>query len=449
MNINSGKLAWLGGIFFWSIFMGVTAISIGFGALYPPLNYVSKSFVCPNGQLDYVQTVSNPLPGTTYTQAGYFCTDAASGVKTAIAIFPMSLYSGAIYGFLLFLVVCFFWYMNSRWGSIPIIGNVIQNNGGLIVGVVVVGVVLLITVWSLAPVVKDMFTPPSMPGEPSSSQTGSQVSAQAPAESNAMVTPELSFGVQGTGPGLFNDVRGLGVNSSTGAIFAADYEDGRVQAFDPTGKFLTQWLVGTKDKGAIITGMTADSSGNVFIATGGKILRYDATGKLKGTLTAGHGYINHVALAPDGNLVVMADQETLLRMSTSGKVLSTIQKAFTANGGDTELDAYVAEDSAGDIYALGTFNNAIFKFSPQGKFIKRFGAEGDGPGQLRAAECIAIDSQGRVYVGDIAGIQVYDADGNYQSLITIKGAARYIVFDGQDHMYVTTSQNQVLKMSVP
>ena len=70
MKIDSGKLAWLGGIFFWSIFMGVTAISIGFGALYPPMNYVSKSFVCPNGQLDYVQTVSNPLPGTTYTQAG-------------------------------------------------------------------------------------------------------------------------------------------------------------------------------------------------------------------------------------------------------------------------------------------------------------------------------------------------------------------------------------------
>jgi sugar lactone lactonase YvrE len=339
--------------------------------------------------------------------------------------------------------------MKSRWGSLPIIGGLIQNNSGLIIGVVVVGVVLLFSVWSLGPVVGALFTPPSIPGEPSSSQAGSQASTQAPAQSNEMVTPELSFGGQGTGPGLFNDVRGLGVNSSTGSIFAADYEDGRVQAFDPTGKFLTQWMVGSGGKGAIITGMTADSSGNVFIATGGKILRYDAAGKLKGTLTAGHTYIDHVALAPDGNLVVMADQETLLRMSTSGKVLSTIKNAFTANGGDTELDAYVAEDSAGDIYALGTFNNAVFKFSPQGKFIQRFGEEGNGPGQLRAAESIAVDSQGRVYVGDSAGIQIFDADGNYQSLIMIKGAARYIVFDGQDQMYVTTSQNQVLKMSVP
>ncbi len=260
---------------------------------------------------------------------------------------------------------------------------------------------------------------------------------------------QLSFGGQGTGPGLFNDVRGLGVNPSTGAIFAADYHDARVQAFDPTGKFLTQWMAGAGNNSVIITGMSADSNGNVYIATGGKILVYDATGNLKKTLDAGDSIINHVVVGPDGNLVVMADDETIFRMSTDGKILSTIKNAFTDNGGDTELDVLVAEDSSGDIYGLGTFNNAVFKFSAQNKFIKRFGSEGNGQGQFSAPEAIGVDNQGRVYVGDINGIQVFDGDGNYLSLIHINGVARYIVFDNQNNMYVTTSKNQVLKMSVP
>ena len=56
-------------VFIWSIFMGVTAISIGFGALYPPLNYIAKPIACPNGQLSFVQNVSNPIPGTTQITA--------------------------------------------------------------------------------------------------------------------------------------------------------------------------------------------------------------------------------------------------------------------------------------------------------------------------------------------------------------------------------------------
>jgi tripartite motif-containing protein 71 len=259
----------------------------------------------------------------------------------------------------------------------------------------------------------------------------------------------LSFGGKGIGPGLFEDVRGLGVNPSTGAIFAADYHDARVQAFDPTGKFITQWMAGAGDNSVIITGMSADSNGNVYIATGGKILIYDASGNLKNTLSAGDAYIFHVVVGPDGNLVVMADKETILRMSPDGKILSTIQNAFTDNGGAAELDVLVAEDSAGDIYGLGTFNNAIFKFSAHDKFIKRFSQEGDAPGQLTAPESIAVDGQGRVYVGDFKGIQVFDSDGNYLSLIHIDGIARSIAFDAQNQMYVTTSKNQVLKMSVP
>ena len=49
MKFNRSVLFW---VFMWSIFMGVTAISIGFGALFPSMNRIAKPFVCPRGEME-------------------------------------------------------------------------------------------------------------------------------------------------------------------------------------------------------------------------------------------------------------------------------------------------------------------------------------------------------------------------------------------------------------
>lgn len=99
-------IAW----FVWSIFMGVTAISMGVGALFPPINYIAKPLACPKGQLSYNREVSNPYPGATYITAGWVCTDSQTGAQTTINALHMSVYTGPLYGLLLFLVVFPFWY---------------------------------------------------------------------------------------------------------------------------------------------------------------------------------------------------------------------------------------------------------------------------------------------------------------------------------------------------
>jgi len=101
MKFNTSALIWT---FLWSLFMGVTAIAIGFGALFPSMNLISKPFVCPNGKMDHVDQVYNPYPGTTITTITWYCIDSRGG-KTELGIFPMSLYAGLIYGVLLFLVI--------------------------------------------------------------------------------------------------------------------------------------------------------------------------------------------------------------------------------------------------------------------------------------------------------------------------------------------------------
>jgi len=85
--------------------MGVTAISIGFGALFPSINRISKPFVCPHGEMIVDEQSYYPYPGKTVTTLTWYCVDKQSGAKTEIDILPMALSAGLIYGFALFLAV--------------------------------------------------------------------------------------------------------------------------------------------------------------------------------------------------------------------------------------------------------------------------------------------------------------------------------------------------------
>lgn len=87
------------------IFMGITAISLGVGAAYPPINRVAQPLVCPDGEMVSSQSITNPLPGRTYIQASWVC-KTASGTVQPINKFSIALYAGTFYGLILFVT---FW----------------------------------------------------------------------------------------------------------------------------------------------------------------------------------------------------------------------------------------------------------------------------------------------------------------------------------------------------
>lgn len=99
---------------------------------------------------------------------------------------------------------------------------------------------------------------------------------------------------------------------------------------------------------------------------------------------------------------------------------------------------------------VGPTANAVFRFSPEGKFVNRFGSDGDGKGQFRAPNAIAVDGQSRVYVSDIRGIQVFDADGRYLASIGVpnSGVVFGMVFDDQNALYVVANNSKVLKFEI-
>ena len=85
----------------------------------------------------------------------------------------------------------------------------------------------------------------------------------------------------------------------------------------------------------------------------------------------------------------------------------------------------------------------LVKFSSDGTFIKTWGQTGYGPGEFRTLHAIAIDSRGRVFVGDRSNnrVQIFDQDGNFLSMWTQFGRPSGIFFDENDQIYVADSES--------
>lgn len=260
---------------------------------------------------------------------------------------------------------------------------------------------------------------------------------------SSFATQQLAFGEKGPGPGLFDDLRYVAVDGD-GNIFAGNYQDGRVQIFDAQGGFQQQINIGE----TILRGMAASPTGELYLAYEGKVSIYNSNGEPQGTL-AYDGYIDHIALGADGSLYAVTDGETLLRFDSDGNLDLEIPDAVSSISNDSELDTKVAVDGLGNIYALGTFNSAVFKYSPDGTFLDRFGGKTDtpaggvDPGHFQAVDAIAVDGYGRVYVSDIWGVQVFDSEGQYLDFFKIEGVAFGMAFDLNNNLYIASNAPKV------
>ncbi len=264
---------------------------------------------------------------------------------------------------------------------------------------------------------------------------------------NSFATVLFDVGSEGIGPGLFNDARSIAVDGA-GRIYVGEYTGGRIQVFDSNGKFVTQWNVG--DRKTILRGLAADRKGTVYVVYGGAIeLHRGETGEKLGQLQYERSGFDDVTAAADGGLVAawQSNRDDIVVFDANGKVVHTIPAAISSASGDSELSMRVAVDGSGYIYALGRFNEAVFKLARDGKFVTRFGGKGDQSGQLQAAYSIAVDGYGRVYVGDIKGVQVFDANGRYLTTFKLKGMAFGMVLNDKNELFVV-ARDHVIKYAV-
>jgi sugar lactone lactonase YvrE len=189
------------------------------------------------------------------------------------------------------------------------------------------------------------------------------------------------------------------------------------------------------------------------------ILKYDAGGKLLKSWGQGMFVYPHGAsVDKDGNLWVTDGRAAdgkgnqIFKFNADGKVLMAIGKAGASGNGpdvfDQPTDVVVA--SNGDIFVTDghrdgavTRNNRVVKFTKDGKFIKEWGKKGSGPGEISEPHTIAMDSRGRLFVGDRENnrIQIFDQDGRYLTEWRQFGRPSGISITSDDTIYVTDSES--------
>jgi sugar lactone lactonase YvrE len=179
------------------------------------------------------------------------------------------------------------------------------------------------------------------------------------------------------------------------------------------------------------------------------IVKFDASGKAVKSLGTGmfvrpHGI--HIDRAgniwvtdgdgPDGKDPRRNGKgHQVFKLSPEGKVLMTLGKAGVAGSGpDTfNMPSAVLVAPNGDIFIGdghgGDSNARMLKFSKDGKLIKTWGKKGTAPGDFETPHTLAMDSRGRLFVGDRGNnrIQIFDQDG--------------IFIDKNDVLYVADHQS--------
>jgi sugar lactone lactonase YvrE len=199
------------------------------------------------------------------------------------------------------------------------------------------------------------------------------------------------------------------------------------------------------------------------------ILHFDANGNLikafgEGMIQVPHGlYVDR-----DGNVWVTdwssgggaqngavrdsTKGHQVMKFSPDGKLLLTLGKP--GGGRDT---AYFWQPNAvlvapnGDIFVSeghssnATASGSVYKFDKTGKLLKKFGSwgKGDAPDKFDQPHALAMDSQGRLFVGDRGNnlIKIYDQNFNHIATWSQFSRASGVFIDQNDNIYVADSES--------
>jgi streptogramin lyase len=203
------------------------------------------------------------------------------------------------------------------------------------------------------------------------------------------------------------------------------------------------------------------------------ILKFDASGKLVKSFGAGLLMFPHgIFVDRDGNVWVTDGQDDaprpqgtaantlsgpppgatrgnqVFKFSPDGKLLMTLG---TRGGAAAPGYFYQPNDVLvapnGTIFVSeghGGANSRILKFSKDGKLQKTWGTKGSGEGQLDGPHALAMDSRGRLFVGDRSNnrIVIFDQGGRQLDVWRQFSRPSGIYIDKRDVIYVADSESE-------
>ena len=214
-----------------------------------------------------------------------------------------------------------------------------------------------------------------------------------------------------------NDGKNIWIAERCGENLCVGSDLDPVMLFDPDGNVLKSFGAG------MITwphGIFVDADDNVWIA--------DAVG---------------YAPVPDGV------GHTVMKFSPDGELLMRLGKEGVAGDGtdvfNKPSDIVVAPN--GDIFVAdghdASGNNRIMKFDKDGNFLMQWGTVGGDDGEFRDPHALAMDSTGRLFVGDRGNsrIQIFSQDGEHLATWTQFGRPSGLYIDADDILYSADSES--------
>lgn len=195
------------------------------------------------------------------------------------------------------------------------------------------------------------------------------------------VGPVQTLSARGSGPGQFNEPRGLAL-TPRGELAVADSRNGRVQVLSATGEFRFEFGKGI---------LNPEYSGPSDLAC-------DAAGNFLVTDTWNH---------------------CLRKFSPLGELLQTVSEWRAEGNGPPGFfgPRGVAVNSRGEVFMTDTGQKRVCVFGPNLRPLFAFGGPGQAHGLLNEPVGISIDRQDRVYVVDTGNgrIQRFSAAGQYET----------------------------------
>jgi DNA-binding beta-propeller fold protein YncE len=211
-----------------------------------------------------------------------------------------------------------------------------------------------------------------------------------------------------------------------------------------------------------VSAVALNSKGHIFIFHRGRqsLMEFQSNGKFVRTLGEGLFDIPHGLRIDSSDNIWTTDigNQLVLKMNPEGRVLLVLGRRGQA--GESDIFSWplfnkpsdVALNAAGEIFVSDGYGNSrVVKFDKNGNFVKTWGKKGKGPGEFDLPHTVAVDSKGRVYVGDRENnrIQIFDGDGNFLKEWTHAGAPFGLCITNDQMLYMSDGRtNRIVKLNL-
>jgi hypothetical protein len=215
--------------------------------------------------------------------------------------------------------------------------------------------------------------------------------------------------------------------------------------------------------------VAGDSHGNVWVAERcgandcaptpqiDPILEFDSKGNFIKGFGKGQVLFPHFIFIDKADHIWIVDGhndgkigDDVIEYDQNGKVLMTLGTPGVGGNDQTHFhepsSVLVAPNGnifVGDGHTQDKGNARIVKFDAKGKFLAQWGSHGRGPGQMDIPHCMAMDSQGRLFLGDRGNnrMDIFDQNGKFIASWSQFGRPSGCYIDSKDNLYVADSES--------